>query len=260
MLNGPAGVTIFLHIPKTGGTSFRDVVEQVYPHNRCISAYSLEPVALEGVKARIGEADAVYGHLFYGVHKILGVGPRYVTIVRNPIERVISFYRHQARDENSEHFEAIADGMTLRDLLASDDCPQVNNHMVRIVSGYEGSEPVHDGQVLRRAFANLEDFECVGVAERMNESVAVIAERLGWVRIPLVPRLNTSPSGEMFCLDEATRAAILSRNALDLLFYARVAARFDQQFRCVSNRQRRAWSRVIFPRASWKFSGLRSRR
>jgi hypothetical protein len=222
-----AGVAIFLHIPKTGGTSFRQVVETVYG-SRCISVYSLDAATLAGVKEQLVEADALFGHLFYGIHQVLGIAPRYITIVRDPVERVISFYRHQARDEDSEFFGAIADGMTLRDLLESGRCHQVNNHMVRIVSGYESSEPIHDEHVLRRALANLNQFECLGVTARMDESVLQIARRLGWRSVPAVPRINTSPSRD-FSIDSATRDAILRQNALDLQLYDAVASSFDRE-------------------------------
>ena len=69
--------------------------------------------------------------------------------------------------------------MTLLDLLGSGECHEVNNHMVRIVSGYEGAEPVHDPEVLQQALENLRQFEFVGIAERMDESAAMIARRLG---------------------------------------------------------------------------------
>lgn len=216
---------VFLHIPKTGGTSFRQVVEAIYG-SRCLPAYSLDAGALAGVRRGLGEAEAVYGHLYYGVHEVLGIGPRYVTILRDPLDRVVSFFRHQSRDQGSEYFGAIADGMSLLDLVESGCCHQVNNHMVRIVSGYEGSEPVHDEQVLDRAMANLGDFECVGLAERMDESVALIAQRLGWPSVPTVPRLNVTPGKEPL-IDSTTREAVLSQNALDLKLYAEVAGSFS---------------------------------
>jgi len=217
---------MFLHIPKTGGTSFRNVVEAVYGR-RCLSVYSLDSDTLAVARGRLGEADAIYGHLFYGVHEIFGIKPRYVTILRDPLDRVVSFYRHQSRDQESEYFQAIADGATLLDLVESGCCHQVNNHMVRIVSGYEGSEPVHDQQVLDRAMANLADFECVGLAERMDDSVALIAERLGWPSVPTVPRLNVTP-GDDPLIDSTTREAVLSQNALDLKLYAEVAGSFPE--------------------------------
>jgi hypothetical protein len=237
------GTTIFLHIPKTGGTSFRDVVEKVYTDGRCVSLYSIDPESLADARYRVGEADAVYGHLYYGVHEALGIAPRYVTIVRDPVARVVSFFRHQARDECSEYFERIRDGLTLLGLLESGECHQVNNHMVRIITGYERSDPVHDPGVLQQALENLRAFEFVGVAERMDESAAMIASRLGWDRIPPVPRLNTSPNGQPYPTDDGTRAAILERNALDVQLHAHVVAEFDRHVKSVRGRQRRLWLR-----------------
>jgi hypothetical protein len=83
--------------PKTGGTSLRHIVEQVYATRRFVLAYSHAPEDLAAVRDRLREGDVVYGHLFHGIHEFLGVEPRYLTIVLEPIARTISFFRHQAR-------------------------------------------------------------------------------------------------------------------------------------------------------------------
>jgi hypothetical protein len=215
--------TIFIHIPKTAGMSLRETVERVYPGDRCVFIYSHNPAHLDAVRKDVQRADAVYGHFSFGVHELLGIQGRYVTILRRPIDRVLSFFRHQASHNDNEYHRLIADGMTLKDLLRGEQCHQVNNHMVRILSGHADAGVTHDRGLLEQAEANLDThFDAVGITDRMNESVALMGKALGWPAQPSVPRVNVGRRRRSFVLDEETRAEIVRYNALDIELYDRV--------------------------------------
>ena len=170
----------------------------------------------------IERAEAIYGHLSFGVHETLGIPPRYAAIVRDPVDRVISFFRHIARDPASEFYGPIAEGVTLRELLDSEQCHQLYNSMVRVMSGHSDVSTVSDRRVLDRAISNMDrHFVAVGVTERMDESVAMIGKALGWQHLPMIPRDNVTPTSDRFDLDldADTLAAILRFNTLDLELY-----------------------------------------
>jgi hypothetical protein len=215
--------TIFIHIPKTAGMSLRETVRRAYPGDRCVFIYSHNPAHLDALRSDVQRADAVYGHFSFGVHELFGIEGRYVTILRRPVDRVVSFFRHQASHDDNEYHRRIANGMTLKDLLRTEQCHQVNNHMVRILSGHADAGVTHDRGLLDQAEANLEThFAAVGITERMDESVALIGRALGWSAQPPVPRINVGRRRQSFVLDEDTRAEIARYNALDIELYDRV--------------------------------------
>jgi Sulfotransferase family len=230
----PAKKILFLHIPKTAGTSLREIVRRNYPGDRCVFVYSLEPAYLQTLQRDVERAEAVFGHFSFGFHDLFGVEARYVTVLRNPIDRVVSFFRHEAKHDDNEYYRQIADGMTLKDLLRSEQCHQVNNHMVRIITGHTDFSTTHDVRLLRQAEANLEShFDAVGIAEQMDRTVELIGGRLGWPRRSLgwarrskVERLNVDLDSPSFVLDESTRAEIERFNTLDLELYRGAARRF----------------------------------
>jgi Sulfotransferase family len=220
--------TIFIHIPKTAGMSLRETVRRVYPRDRCVFIYSHNSAHLDAVRKDVQRADAVYGHFSFGVHNLFGIEGRYVTVLRRPVDRVVSFFQHQASHDDNEYHRLIADGMTLKDLLRGEQCHQVNNHMVRILSGHPDTGVTHDRGLLDQAEANLAThFDAVGITERMDESVALIGRALGWPAQPSVPRINVGRRRRDFVLDEETRAEIVRYNALDIELYDRVV---QQQF------------------------------
>jgi hypothetical protein len=219
---------IFLHIPKTAGTSLRQSIAHVYSEERCLFVYDpaffTDPEQAAAMRERAGRADVVFGHMSYGVHESLGLEARYVTVLREPVARVASFFRHQARDEQSEYYGDIAAGMTLVDLLRSEKCHQVNNHMCRILSGRHTDAAVFDRQELTLAWANVDtQFLAVGLTERLDRSVEAFGRALGWPAAPSVPLLNADPEPDRYPLDEETRAEIERYNALDQRLYRRVA-------------------------------------
>lgn len=218
----PLEKRIFIHIPKTGGTSLREILRHVYPPERRVFIYSHDPDHLDGLRKNVFLAEAINGHVSFGIHEFYGVEARYVTILRHPLDRVVSLYLHQARYPDNEVHHLIAEGMTLKDLLRSDEFPEYNNHMVRVIAGLPYSDPVYDPRFVERAEVNLDaHFDFVGTTERFDESVALLSETFGWGPQP-VPRLNVNADRRAFTIDEETRAEILRCNALDVVLYDRV--------------------------------------
>ena len=174
----------------------------------------------------MNKAKVLYGHTSYGIHIWFGLQARYITLVRNPIDGVISFYNHQLQNKNSLHYQEIHDGgLTLRDMLRAEISFQMNNHMVRIISGYPSTETTDDITILENAIANIEQhFAFVGLTERLRTSVNILAQRLSWGRQLRIPRLNITPPFPE--IDAATSATIKEYNRLDLMLYEYVEKHF----------------------------------
>lgn len=219
----PRGKAIFLHIPRTAGSSLGEILRQIYPRERRVRISPHDLDHLEARRADLVRADAICGHVSFGFHELDGIDARYVTFLRHPVDRVVSLYEHQARSPDSENHRLIADGMTLKDLLRSEQSPQFNNHMVRLIAGLPDSEPAYDRHLLERAQGNLDAyFDFVGLTERFEESVALLSKTLGWTSSPSAPPLSVRSARRSATVDDETRAEILRCNALDLDLYGRV--------------------------------------
>ena len=98
-------ILFFLHIPKTAGTSLYRIFARQYPGGRLVQAYPpLAEDAREAAIAAIGSgAEVFYGHLNFGVHRLLGVPGRYLSMLRHPVDRVASYLNHQRTHPHAEH-------------------------------------------------------------------------------------------------------------------------------------------------------------
>lgn len=133
-----------------------------------------------------------------------------------------------SRHEEFPYHEQINEGMTLLHMLQHELSQyEMNNQMVRLISGYEGSETIDDAAILDTAIENIDKhFEFVGLVERMSESVDLLAGRLKWKMSHQVPLLNVNSSSEPPEIDAETRAAIEKYNRLDIMLYEHVESTF----------------------------------
>ena len=220
---------IFLHIPKTAGSSLRHIVEQEYTSGACIHIYSEHP-DFAAIRKDLPTAKVIYGHISYGVHDSLGVQGRYITFVRNPVERVLSYYNHLCRHEATE-------GMTLLNMLRSERFPKMNNHMVRVISGYEDNGTIDDTSVFDKAISNIEkDFEFVGLSERMSESVNILGRKLSWKKEYPVPLLNVNVGPHLLEIDAKTLEAVKKYNRLDIMLYELIGSSFTTSLKHYTDR------------------------
>lgn len=218
---------IFIHIPKTAGTSLRRLVRQQYPTERFEPVYSHDPAFLASLRERMSTAWILYGHLSFGFHELMGVSARYVTLLRDPVARVLSLYRHQLANTRANHHAAVRAVGDLRTLLERNVIHEFNNHMTRILSGNIGTGFVDDDALLERAIGNIrEGFELVGLVERLDDSVAMLARRLNWHNVSPLPHLNAAKDPHAPVPDRSTLRAVEDYNRLDRLLYQWVADRF----------------------------------
>lgn len=102
----------FIHIPKCAGTSFRDVLKRWFGQDLLhIDAQDSQALA-RTIARRAAPPRAVTGHFVYGVHEQLAGRPRYVSLVRDPLERFVSLYKH-ARSNLGHGFHEAASHMDL---------------------------------------------------------------------------------------------------------------------------------------------------
>lgn len=218
---------IFLHIPKTAGTSLRSVIAQAYPGEECLLLYSqFEPEVFAAIQHALPKAKVLYGHVCFGVHQTLGIAGRYVTFLRDPIERVISFYSHNAREPGMTWYANIQNGLSLQEMVERELTIETNNHITRILAGYAPSQMLDDEAVLAQAIANLERHFCfVGLSEHLEVGVQTLKTAFEW-QMDEIPRLNINP--HPVTIDAATFATLEKYNRLDVLLYNYVKQHFDQ--------------------------------
>jgi hypothetical protein len=189
---------VFLHIPKTAGMSVRAVLSERCDRRRAFRC--VHPgVGLEQLRrmpaARRDALELVEGHLPYGVHRLLRRPATYMTFLRNPVERLLSFYSY-VREQPSHylHRDVVAGGLSLGDCIRRRVTTELDNMMVRQLTS-PGSLWLPFGQVssamLDEARRHLDRFAFVGITERLDESISLLRSSLGLAQ-GAVPRLNTT--------------------------------------------------------------------
>lgn len=221
---------IFLHIPKTAGTSLRQLIEREYPGNKCLYLYypsPYQPEVINHIRKQLPTAKVLYGHVSFDIHQLLGIQGKYIAFLRDPIKRVISFYNHNAREPTMSYHVNIQKGMSLLDMLTSEITPETNNHMVRIITCNGKVGMLDDNNVLEQAIENIKQyFYFIGLVERFDESVTSLGQKLGWQSTHTIPHLIKDPINNQLQIDGETQLALEKYNRLDLLLYEYVSNRF----------------------------------
>jgi hypothetical protein len=218
----------FVHLQKTGGTAlFRRLRHQfgtagVYP----MPQYQGTPEAVldvgllaERFDRHRDEIRVVTGHFPLCTVDRLGVPFATFTVLREPIERALSFLRHQRQEEPRFH------GATLEEIYDDPVCRDglVRNHMVRMLS--LSDDEMTDGALTpiavdedRLAAAQVAldlRIDVVGVQERFDAFCNALTARFGW-DLGRPQFANRTPAMEA---SDALRERIAADNEFDIRLY-----------------------------------------
>ncbi len=237
---------VFLHVPKTGGTTFNLMVKNSYPAHRAVQLLNL----WDGKFPEKSQYDFLSGHFRWSFVKEQGLDQRHlITFVRNPISRAVSQFYFMKMDEVLGFYEtdkevfgdSIKTGMiralhkarqlSLEEFLREE--PELSyallgNFHTWILS--EGGGRIADLGEGDLAVAKSVVDRCffVGVCEKMEESLALIAQKMGWPKQEY--HRENATSGKRDPKDHSPW--VLQRlgeiNALDLDLYQHALGKFAQ--------------------------------
>lgn len=169
--------TIFAHVPKTSGTSLRTVLLEVAKIRSWKIQDFYQQADHQDIPNSNNFARVLYGHL---VNRILGKleGRNYTfAMVRKPLERAISTYKHQLRDA----FGAGVKNVTFASFFTGENVHQYcNQHWITIFGKHwqENSQQVSEDEiqsVLQRATS---EYLLLLPYSKRNDSFAALARFL----------------------------------------------------------------------------------
>jgi hypothetical protein len=226
---------IFLHIPKTAGSTLIRVMEQQY---RPEGVYSIvEPQDFQDLvglsETKRAEFRLLKGHMDFGCHELLPGPSTYFTLLRHPIERVISHYYFMLQEPQYQYYDIItASHMNLRKFIESEFDVMMDNVQTRMLSG-KGSQLTFGTcteEVLETAKKNLrEHFTLVGLTEKFDETLLLLKRAFGWKNLFYTRRNVTTNRPKQNELPAATLDTIINSNQLDMELYRYATMLFQEQ-------------------------------
>ncbi len=219
----------FVHMMKTAGVSLRRrLIENfggraVYPWPEDgtdpVLLYVSVDLLRERMAVRAHEVEVVTGHFPLCTTELLGGGFTTLTVLREPVERTLSFLRHQREYEPADR------GKTLEQIY---DDPvrfhcSVHNHMTKMLA--LSTAEMTDGMLtpieftpdhLERAKDALVTIDAVGFQEDFEDFCRELVVRFGW-DLGEPKSLNSSEAN--VDISDDFRARIAEDNALDIELY-----------------------------------------
>jgi hypothetical protein len=204
---------ISLHIPKCAGQSFRAVLEQWFGTKFFIhyfQQYNAMPP-----KHELKPGICIHGHFNrtrgFGVLDYYPQAEQFITVLRDPLEAAISnyFYWKAKARENQLKKGIIKTG---------------DEHDYRNIDDFFKKRPKSnflDFMPCELTPANYKEiletkFTWIGLVENLDESVGILARKLGFTSVPL-ERINASPRDED--LSSALQRDFIRANALEFEIY-----------------------------------------
>jgi hypothetical protein len=228
----------FLHIPKTAGTTayfyiadqFHSEVVFIVPDENYQSHFEdIYPDQLSNF--HFFRQHATYDHFRYLPRK-----PVMITFLRNPVDRVYSFYKHVRRVKHHPlHQRVLSDHIDLVEFMNLTPI-ESTNFQTCALTGYRFANQCKDpGMLLEVAKMRLHEMDFFGIQESFEESMSLLSHHFHWELKKYASYFVAPVSDRKLKLDAREIEAVRERNKLDFELYQYAVEIFNQRVDAILN-------------------------
>jgi len=244
-------VLYFLHIPKTGGTTFTAILDYYFDNNRiCPDQVWSE---FNNGQKDFSPYKLIRGHFGYGLHRILDKNLVYVTMIRNPKNRIISHYDHIKYRPIGNHWVNdyfILENETLLEVLENPKKKTIFLDLQTRELALDLSEETFRETILKYpnylhaissfefdyenllkiAKYRLSQFTYFGLTERFDDSLFLLYYTFGWKPMKINYKLQITGITNKEQLSDETDAALQNCIHYDSELYDFAKNLFEERF------------------------------
>ncbi|MCL5029602.1 MAG: sulfotransferase family 2 domain-containing protein [Bacteroidetes bacterium] len=219
---------IFINLPRTGGVTLEPVLKKQYKDKVYFIDSTKGPITdISQIHPdKIPTLLCISGHFPFGFHKYLTDETRYITMLRDPVDRIIShYYSVIGRPWHYLHDKVVKNNLSIADYVTSGITIETSNSQTQLLSGCERPLPLNiDDPIAKEAIEtakrNLSNyFEVVGIFEKYEESVILFKRKLGWKNVFYYKQNVSQNSLVKDKISDETINIIKKYNLLDIELY-----------------------------------------
>jgi len=217
---------VFMHVPKTGGTTLEHIIAKNQLVNGLIhvNAPDLERNPLALLK-KGGFPRVVMGHhkrcqLLY---QLLDRPLYHITLLREPIGRIISYFNYLQTNRRHKLHEAARE-MNFEEFLDSEDMVELNNGQTLRIAGLLKKRVLSEESRLPDALEDAKEmlrtrFTFFGVTEQYAEFLLMAQKVIGWKDIYFTRKNVSGRAAEHTPIPDSLLDAVRERNQMDIELY-----------------------------------------
>lgn len=241
---------IFLHIPKNGGTTLTSILTRYFDESNTFNIKVLDSENMNTIdflslhNAERKRIRLLTGHMNFGMDEFLEGTSDYITFLRDPVERAVSFFYYSKNDPKNRLYNIIhKNNWTLYEFLKNVKEKDISNAQVRLISGINDNPEL----MLKKAVENIEKhFSFIGFQEQFDESLIVLCNKYKWSLPYYKKRKVTLNRPLVEDIDAQTINLIMQLNKEDILLYNHCREKFNSHLYSIKNLNiKLKWLRLI---------------
>jgi len=219
-------MNVFIHLPKTAGLSMNAILKKKWNKtNNYGTVHNMNSKEENNIKEHIlDENYLLHGHISFKELSLFNIPTKNMfTVLRNPIDRCISWYYYTNKGK-----KFVGRELSLEDFFSSNN-KQIRqncyNRMTYQIGNYAhyNKRSEDEEEVLALAKNNIANFKFVIIFENLNEDLHT------YLNIENIPHKNSTKKYDK-CVDKEIEEKIRNWNKLDIELYNFVIDRLGDKY------------------------------